>query len=150
MRREDRQISNEETIQLLNNCEYGILSTVSESGEPYGIPLSYCLVDDAIYFHSALEGKKLDNFSANSAVSFCAVGKTQVLQSKFSTKYESVIVTGNIEEVTEIEKQIGLEGLIKKYSPEFITEGFKYIEKAKHETKVLKLTIKSMTGKARK
>jgi len=57
MRRSDRAISKEETMQLLNNCEYGVLSSVSESGEPYGVPLSYYLVDDAIYFHSALEGK---------------------------------------------------------------------------------------------
>jgi len=150
MRREDRAISKEETMQLLNNCEYGVLSSVSESGEPYGVPLSYYLVDDAIYFHSALEGKKLDNFLANSAVSFCVVGKTEILQSKFSTKYESVIVTGIIEEATDNEKQIGLEGLVKKYSPNFITEGLKYIDKAKDETKVLKLTIKTMAGKARK
>ena len=150
MRRSDRAISKEETMQLLNNCEYGVLSSVSESGEPYGVPLSYYLVDDAIYFHSALEGKKLDNFLSNSTVSFCVVGKTEILQSKFSTKYESVIVSGIIEEATDNEKQIGLEGLVKKYSPNFITEGLKYIDKAKDETKVLKLTIKNMTGKARK
>ncbi|MDA3861331.1 MAG: pyridoxamine 5'-phosphate oxidase family protein [Melioribacteraceae bacterium] len=148
MRRSDRAISEEETMQLLNNCEYGILSTVSANGEPYGVPLSYCVVGNAIYFHSALEGRKLDNIQNNESVSFCVIGKTEVLQQKFSTKYESVIVSGNIEEAKDDDKQIGLEGLIKKYSPEYIPKGFKYIDKAKHETKVLKLKFKSITGKA--
>lgn len=150
MRRSDRAISEEESIEILNNCKYGVLSTVSEQGEPYGVPISYCLVDDSIYLHSALEGKKLDHVKNIDSVSFCVVGKTEVLQSKFSTKYESVIVSGNIEEAIGTDKQKGLEGLIKKYSPDFVDEGFKYIEKARHETKVLKLTINNLTGKASK
>ena len=150
MRRSDREISKEETKQLLNNCEYGILSTISEDNEPYGVPLSYCVVGESLYFHSALEGRKLDNTSVNQKVSFCVVGNTEVLQKKFSTKFESAIVTGIIEEPTNDEKQIGLEGLIKKYSPDYIEEGLKYIDRAKDETKVLKLCIKSITGKARK
>jgi uncharacterized protein len=150
MRRSDRAISGQEAIALLNDCEYGILSTVSEKNEPYGVPLSFCLVDGSIYFHSALEGKKLDHVENNDAVSFCVVGKTEVLQSKFSTKFESVIVSGNIEEAIGTDKQKGLEGLIKKYSPDFNDEGLKYIEKAKDETKVLKLIINNLTGKARK
>ena len=45
LRRKDRAITKEEAITLLNKGEYGILSTVSENGNPYGIPLSYCFID---------------------------------------------------------------------------------------------------------
>lgn len=150
MRRKDRAISDDEAKQLLQNGEFGVLSTISKDNEPYGIPLSYYFLNDVLYFHSALEGKKLDNIINNNNCSFCVVGQTEVLQSKFSTKYESVIVTGVIEEPSSTEKQIGLEGLVKKYSPEFLEEGLKYISKAKAETKVLKLVIQDITGKARK
>ncbi len=150
MRRKDRAISDNQAKQLLTNSEFGVLSTISENNEPYGVPLSYCVVGDALYFHSALEGKKLNNISINQKVSFCVVGKTEILQSKFSTKYESVIVSGIIEEPTNDEKQIGLEGLVKKYSPDFIDEGIKYIARAKDETMLIKLNIKYMTGKARR
>jgi len=150
MRRKDREISKEETMQLLNNCEYGVLSTITQNGEPYGVPLSYCVVDNSIYFHSALEGKMLDCIQNNNIASFCVVGNTEILQNKFSTNYESVIVFGIIEEANEIDKQIGLEGLINKYSPNFIPEGIKYIDNAKDETKVLKLKIINLSGKARK
>ncbi len=150
MRRKDRAISEEEAKHILNNGEYGILSTVSKNGEPYGIPLSYCVVEDSIYFHCAVEGKKLDHFSHNKLVSFCVIGKTEVLPNKFSTKYESVIISGNIEEAFDNEKQIGMEELIQKYSPEHIEKGLKYISAENNETKVFKITVNHLSGKARK
>jgi len=150
MHRKDRAITEEEAKHLLDIGEYGILSTVSENNEPYGIPLSYCVVDNFIYLHSAVEGKKLEHFKKNNSVSFCVVGKTKILPDKFSTKYESVIVAGYIEEVFGENKQIGLEGLIQKYSPKHLDEGLKYISDANNKTKVFKISIKNITGKARK
>ncbi len=150
MRRKDRQITNHEASELLNTCEYGVLSTVSDNGEPYGIPLSYCVVNNFIYFHSAINGRKLDNIKNNESVSFCVVGNTEVLPEKFSTKYESAIVSGTIKISHGKSKQKGLEGLLRKYSPNYIEEGLKYIEKATDETTVLELNIESLTGKARK
>ncbi len=150
MRRADRAITQEEAIALLNRGEYGILSTVSKNGEPYGLPLSYCVVDDSIYFHCAVDGKKLEHFKNNKSVSFCVVGNTEILQSKFSTKYESVILSGKIEESFDDEKQIGLEGLVHKYSPEFIDKGITYIASALEETKVFRIKITNLSGKARK
>ena len=150
MRRADRAITQEEAIALLNRGEYGILSTVSKNGEPYGLPLSYCVVDDSIYFHCAVDGKKLEHFKNNKSVSFCVVGNTEILQSKFSTKYESVILSGKIEESFYDEKQIGLEGLVHKYSPEFIDKGITYIASALEETKVFRIKITNLSGKARK
>jgi len=39
--------------------------------------------------------------------------------------------------------------LVKKYSQGFETEGDIYIDKAIHKTKILKLTIDSISGKGR-
>ena len=150
LRRKDRAITQEEATTLLNSGEYGILSTISESGEPYGIPLSYCIIDNSIYFHCAVEGKKLEHFKHNNSVSFCVVGNTEILPDKFSTKYESVIASGKIEEVFDDEKQIGLEGLLHKYSPNFLDEGIIYVKRATEKTKVFRINITSLTGKSRK
>lgn len=127
-----------------------ILSTVSKNNEPYGIPLSYCFIDNSIYFHSAVEGKKLEHFKHNKLISFCVVGNTEILPNKFSTKYESVIASGKIEEVFDNEKQIGLEGLLHKYSPDFLEKGIIYITGLNEKTKVFKIKINNLTGKARK
>ncbi len=150
LRREDRAITKEEAIALLNKAEYGVLSTVSENGKPYGVPLNFCLIDQCIYFHCAVEGQKIDNITQNKFVSFCAVGNTQVLPGQFGTKYESVIVSGEVEEVFDTTKQIALEGLLYKYSPEFIDKGLKYIMGLREKTRVFKISIDKLTGKARK
>ncbi len=150
MRRKDRMITDAETFSILEKGEYGILSTVSSSNEPYGVPLNYCLIDECIYFHCAPEGRKINNINNNPRVSFCVVGKTEVLPDKFGTKYESCIVEGLASESFGEMKQLALEGLIQKYSENFVSEGFKYIEKLKGKTKVFKISIESISGKARK
>lgn len=148
MRRKDRQITNAEAFSILKKGEYGILSIVSLSGEPYGIPLNYCLMDENIFFHFALEGSKINYIRNNPKVSFCVVGNTEVLPDKFGTKFESCIVQGNACESFLEEKQKALEGLIHKYSENFISEGLKYIDKLNDKTRVFKITINSISGKA--
>ena len=150
LRRKDRAITNEEAIAVLIKAEYGVLSTVSENGKPYGVPLNFCIIDRCIYFHCALEGQKIDHIEKNSSVSFCAVGDTEILPGQFGTKYESAIVSGNVEEVFDDVKQMALEGLLMKYSPGFIAEGKKYIETLKGKTRVFKVRIHNLSGKARK
>ena len=150
LRRKDRAIPQEEAIAILNKAEYGVLSTISENGEPYGVPLNFCIIDRCIYFHCAVEGQKIDNIKQNSSVSFCAVGNTKILPDKFTTKYESVIVSGEVEEVLDSNKQIALEGLLNKYSPEFFDNGIEYIESLREKTRVFKISINTLTGKALK
>ncbi len=150
LRRKDRAITEEEAIALLNKAEYGVLSTAAENGKPYGVPLNFCVINHCIYFHCAVEGQKIDNIKQNKFVSFCVVGNTELLPDKFGTKYESVIVSGEVEEVFDMNKQLVLEGLLHKYSPEFIDKGIKYIEDLNEKTRVFKITINKLTGKARK
>ena len=150
LRRKDRAISEEEAMALLNRTEYGVLSTVSENGEPYGVPLNFCVIDRGIYFHCAVEGRKIDNITHNKSVSFCAVGNTEVLPDKFGTKYESVIVSGQIEEVFDDTKQTALESLLHKYSKNFFEKGLEYIQTLGGKTRVFKISINNLSGKARK
>jgi uncharacterized protein len=150
LRRKDRAITNDEAIAILKRAEYGVLSTVSPDGKPYGVPLNFCIVDHCIYFHCAIEGQKLDNIEKNKSVSFCTVGDIEILSDKFATKYESVIVSGEVEEISGHNKQIALEGMLKKYSPNYFREGLEYIEKLKAKTRVFKISILNLSGKARR
>ena len=150
LRRKDRSIPQEEALALLKRAEYGILSTASEDGKPYGVPLNFCVIENCIYFHCAIEGRKLDNIQHNSSVSFCVVGNTEILPEEFGTKYESVIVSGEVEEVFDMNKQMALEELLHKYSPDHIDNGKKYVESMRKRTRVFKITIDTLTGKARR
>ncbi len=149
VRRIDRVIPAERAFELLVGGEYGILSTASADGKPYGIPLSFCVIDNSIYFHCATVGKKIENITQNDQVSFCVVGNTEILPSKFGTKYISTIVSGKVEEAFNEEKQLGLEGLLKKYSSGYLESGIKYIERLWKQTRVFKITIEEISGKGR-
>lgn len=150
MRRIDRAMDMEEAKRLLAGAEYGVLSMASTDGDPYGVPLSFAFEEDAIYFHCAREGAKVDLLTENRRVSFCAVGRTRVLPDKFGTEYESVIATGRAEELSADEKHHGLVLLIRKYSPDFMTEGLEYIHKLFDRTGVFRIRVESITGKARR
>ena len=151
MRRKDRQMSQESAIELLERGEYGVLSSVDEDGQPYGVPVNYVFDGkDSIYFHCAREGHKLDNLRANPRVSFTIVGNHQIMDWKFSTAYESLILFGAAEEVEGDEKYQGLKMLAQKFSPNYMEEFEKDIEKAMIPTMVFKINILQITGKERK
>jgi nitroimidazol reductase NimA-like FMN-containing flavoprotein (pyridoxamine 5'-phosphate oxidase superfamily) len=150
MRRHERVLDESKTRELLLNGEYGVLSTSSVDGGVYGFPMNYVASYEYIYFHCAMVGHKIDNIKANPLVSFCVVGKTEVSPAAFTTAYESIVVSGLIETVdVEDEKRDALRLLVKKYSQGFEAEGNVYIDKAINKTKILKLTIDSITGKGR-
>jgi nitroimidazol reductase NimA-like FMN-containing flavoprotein (pyridoxamine 5'-phosphate oxidase superfamily) len=150
MRRTDRQLSTEDAISILRDAEFGVMSTISENQAPYGVPLNFCLIEKHIYFHCAIEGHKITNITENPKVSFCAVGNTCVIPEEFDTKYESVIVSGIAIEVFSKEKQIALEGLLSKYSPKHFQKGLKYIQNLYDKTRIFKISIDTISGKARK
>ncbi len=150
MRRQDRKIDNTAAARILEEGQYGILSTTGSSGYAYGVPVSYAYSNGCIYFHCAVEGQKLENIEYNNKVSFCVVGATELLPEKFSTKYESVIVFGKASEVYGDEKQEALVAILRKYSPEYMDKGMKYINNDSSKTKVIKIEPEHMTGKARR
>lgn len=151
VRRQDRLLEQDTAVELLSTGEYGVLSLSGVDGA-YGIPLSYVWdAEDAIYFHCAPEGEKLVHIKHNPNASFAIVGHTKVLSAKFTTEYESLIISGAVEVVEdEAEKMAALELILDKYSPTDKVVGMKYAEKSFSRTAILKLTIKTVSGKCKK
>lgn len=150
MRRKDREITADDAVEILKRNTYGILSTIGEGGYPYGVPVSYACANDVVYFHCAVEGHKLANLKSNDKVSFCVVGKTETLADEFATKYESAIVFGKAIEIFDDEKYTALMELLKKYSADYIEEGKEYIRNSGDATRVFKITMEHISGKARR
>jgi len=151
IRRKDRALDNASAFAVLKNSAYGVLSTADKDNQPYGVPVSYVVVDNSIFIHSATEGHKLENITSNSKVSFCVVGKTRLLPDKFSTEYESAIVFGTALIVDgENQKREALEALLAKYSPDYLEAGEKYIDKLFDQVIVMQVSIDHITGKSRK
>jgi len=147
LRRKDKKIEIAAAQEILYSAEYGILSTVGPDGQPYGVPLNYVYRNEAIFFHCALTGHKLDNLRSNPKVSFCVVGDTEVLPAKFSTHYISVVVMGKASESQGDERSAALLWLLEKYSPAFLEEGKEYIKQMDRATKVIKIEIEQVCGK---
>lgn len=150
MRRKDRQLSDSETGELLATGNYGVLSMVGLNGYGYGVPLNYVYTGQAIYFHSALEGRKLDNILNNDKVSFCVVGEAVPLPEKFTMKYESVILFGRVHEVQGEEKLNALIGIVEKYSGDYLEKGKETAAKFVDKTRAFRIDIELKTGKANK
>ncbi len=148
MRKPEMQMSRGDTIDLLQQGEYGILSMCSPENGPYGIPMSYIYLNNRIYFHGAKRGIKLSIIRENNRLSFCVVGKTQVIPEQVTTLYESVIVYGMAQEITEEdERHAVLVGFAEKYCPDHMEIGMLSIQNNIKITSVFALSITEMTGK---
>ena len=152
IRRKDRAITEEEARDVLHQGEYGVLATVDAGGQPYGVPLSYSIMDGALYFHCATVGHKLNNLAANPAVSFTVVGPTQpVFDNGFSTYYESAVVFGKARKVTDDkEKRAALLDLARKYLPEHVDKAEEYTTRSFSHTDVYAVSIDAITGKSKR
>lgn len=139
----------EESIKLLEEAEYGIVSTIGGDGYPYGFPMSHVVIDGSIYFHCGLVGHKIVNMDYNNKVSFSVVGRTELMPELLDTNYESVIVFGKVSKVQGVEKEEALIELVEKYAKGFLDEGKASIEEEGHITNVYKISMENITGKIR-
>lgn len=151
LRRQDRQMDKASAVELLKNGEYGILSMITNEGKPYGIPISYVWDgENSVYVHAAREGKKLRCIEKSNAFSFCVVGKTNVIPEKFSTNFESIILTGEANIIRDDEERMkALLLLVKKYSSGHMEEGKVYAENSSFKTEIIRLDISEWSGKMR-
>lgn len=148
MRRKEKQLPMEETLEILQKGDHGILATLGPDGQPYAVPLNYAYHNGTIYFHCATAGHKVDNITAHPKVSFCVVGDTKVVPKKFSTCFHSAIVFGTAKEVFDEEKETGFLALLNRFCKAHMTAGKKYMANDWGKTKVYGIKIEHMTGKA--
>jgi nitroimidazol reductase NimA-like FMN-containing flavoprotein (pyridoxamine 5'-phosphate oxidase superfamily) len=152
MRREDRELSPEETKEILLKGLYGVLSMNGADSYGYGVPLSYVYTGNSLYFHCAWEGKKLAHLRRDNKVSFCVVAEAIPMTEKFSMRYKSVMAFGKIHEVDGQEKLPALLALVDKYACDdaYRERGQDHAVNALAKTAVLRMDIDRLTGKARR
>lgn len=116
MRRKDRERDRDFGLRVIDECEYGTVAVLGE--EPYCLPLSLVRVGEYLYFHCALEGKKIDLLRQNSAVWVSFVGQNTAATDDFTTYFRSAMVKGTACEVTDAEeKAAALRALCQKLTP---------------------------------
>lgn len=148
LRRREKMMPEAVTKKILAEAEYGTLATMGQDGYPYATPLNYVLHENIIYFHTALDGHKLDNIDFIPRVCFSVVGYHKLLADKFDTEYDSVTVYGTAAKVVDpAEKRQALLGLVEKYSYDWRDQGLEYIDGGSCAAIVYKINIQHVTGK---
>ncbi|MGD9570166.1 MAG: pyridoxamine 5'-phosphate oxidase family protein [Sedimentibacter sp.] len=173
MRRRDREMGREFGLEVIDKSSYGVVSMIDEDNEPYGIPLSIVRDGDNLYFHSALDGKKVKIFEKNPTVSVVFVGQIKIpenfskeelaemvndkskagalISKVFTTEYESAIVKGKIKLVeNEIEKLKSIKLICEKYTPTKIDYFNLAIESGLQIINMYKIEIEEITAKRKK
>ena len=96
MRRKRQQLSEEESIAILQKATAGTLALLGDNDYPYAVPISYVYADGRLYFHSALSGHKVDAIRKCDKASFCVIEQDEVHPEKYTTFFRSVIAFGRI------------------------------------------------------
>ena len=152
MRKADREIkSRDEIIEIIKRCD--VCRLVFNNGEyPYIVPLNFGLEVDnekiILYFHSALEGTKVEIMKREMKATFEMDTKheLQYYEEKgyCTMSYESVIGRGKIKILSENENMNALKKLMAKYNKD--KEAY-FNPAAIPRTLVYSLEIEEMTAK---
>lgn len=152
MRVAERALSEQDAFEVLDSAEYIVVSTVDEDGAPYGVPLSFALVEGKIYFHTTNDyGHKLDDFERDSRVCVTAVVDVEpcFVEDFMTTRYGSAMLFGRVRRIeSDIEVRKALVALCMKYLPEYKKEIGPAIEREIADTAVWTVDVDSVSGKA--
>ena len=153
MRKKDREVTDkQELLRIIEKCDSCRIGLCYEN-VPYIVPMNfgYTYEEDqlTLYFHCALEGKKLDIIRQNNTVCFEMDCSHELVHNdipcRYTMKYESIIGRGKMYILTEEKEKIqALQQVMKKYAPD---RTFEF--EAKHARIILglKLVVEEFTGK---
>ena len=109
MRKKERQIKDQKVIaDILKKATVGRLAMV-DGDMPYVVPLNFGYKENTVYFHSALEGRKIDIIKKNPQVCFevdeMIKLKKASLACDWGAQYRSIIAEGKAEILESVEKK---------------------------------------------
>jgi uncharacterized protein len=104
LRRKDKEITDQgEIARLLKQGKYAIIA-LAKDNVPYIVTLSYGYdaEDGSLYFHCALQGRKLDWLSANARVCATVIEDLGYLENECEHAYRSLVIEGNLTKVDDL------------------------------------------------
>jgi nitroimidazol reductase NimA-like FMN-containing flavoprotein (pyridoxamine 5'-phosphate oxidase superfamily) len=151
MRRNEKEITDRAEIDSIIRRSQVCRLGLSDNGQPYVVPLCFGYDGNALYFHCAKEGRKLDILRRNSKVCFefdVVAGLVEANQGcDWSIGYQSVIGFGAAQVIEDVaQKRTALTHLMAQYS----RQSFVFPPETLTRTVVVKIEIDSLTGKQSK
>lgn len=148
MRRKRQQLSEVESVGILQKATSGTLALLGDNGYPYAVPISYVCSDGKLYFHSALSGHKVDAIRNCDKASFCVIDRDNVQPEKYTTFFRSVIAFGRIHIVEDETEKLTIARLLgNRYNPNQDEALQKEIESGLSRMLAIRFDIEHLTGK---
>ena len=148
MRRKRQQLSDAESISILEQSTSGTLALLGDGDYPYAVPISYVYNDGKLYFHSALAGHKVDAIRRCDKASFCVIAKDDVQPERYTTFFRSVIAFGKIHIIDdEAEKMETARMFGNRYNPNNDESLRQELEKGLSHMLMIRFDIEHLTGK---
>ncbi len=152
MRREKKEIKDRSVINhILATAPVGRLGTLGQGGYPMIKPLNFVHIGECLYFHSAMEGEKIEDIRRDNRVCFEVDVPVRYIKAKTNPcsafyQYRSVIIRGRASIIEDMkEKRQALTVLMEKYQPE---GGYDDFPEGKIAiTAVVRIDIEEMAGK---
>ena len=151
MRRSAQKLPDSETEAILKTATSGVLALSGDDGYPYAVPMSFVYSEGRIYFHSAVEGHKIDAVKRCDKASFCVISEDNIIPERYTTAFRSVIAFGRIRLADGAEVIDALRLLGRKYAPDDSLENCdKEINSSLSHVAVLVMDVENVTGKEAK
>jgi len=148
MRRKRQQLSQEESIGILEKATSGTLALLGDDGYPYAVPISYVYHDGNLYFHSALSGHKVDAIRGCDKASFCVIDQDEVQPKKYTTYFKSVIAFGRIHIIEDEQEKLETARMLgNRYNPHDDESLQKELESGFARMLMIRLDVEHLTGK---
>lgn len=148
MRRKDKEIKNIEEIESIIEKSNVCRIALSENNSPYIVPVCFGYEDNCLYFHSAIEGKKIEIIKKNNNICFEFDIYDGLLKSEnpcdWDIKYSSVIGFGKASIVHDFDEKIkALNIIIEHYSD----NPYDFQKKNIDNVTIIRIDIENITGK---
>ncbi len=148
MRRSEKAVTEPAELEQIIRCGTLCRLAIKAEPAPYIVPLNYGYRDGTLYFHSALEGRKIELLRQSPLVGFEISLEQEIVAGEqacnWGARYRSVIGHGRIEFIETLEeKRRGLDLIMAQYAK----GDFSYPEAAIQGTCLYKLLIAELSGK---
>jgi nitroimidazol reductase NimA-like FMN-containing flavoprotein (pyridoxamine 5'-phosphate oxidase superfamily) len=152
MRRKDKEIQDNDLIkQIIAKAQICRLGLCKDK-MPYIVPVSFGYDGKSIFFHTAIEGMKIDYITFNNQVCFEFEHDVKVVPNddtacKWTFSFYSVIGFGTVEEITDFHHKAYAFGQIMKH---YSNREWDFNEQLLEKIRIWRISIERITGKQSK
>lgn len=139
-----KMLEEKQAWEIFEACQYHTISCIDQDGLPYAYMTSLVKIDNDLYAHGSLTGKKIDCIKHNPNVFISACKDIVYKSESLSGYYNSVHIQGKATLIDEHEEKAkALEMIVLKYANQEMK-----VKDTKHVA-IIKIKVEKIWGKSK-